>query len=70
MNLKDHQIKLDDFLEKKLESIDLKEQLKVFIKIDEINKSVIKSLEDSKLDEVNFGLKKINEILQKSDKKY
>ncbi len=62
--LKDHQIKLDDFLEKKLESIDLKEQLKVFIKIDEINKSVIKSLEDSKLDEVNFGLKKINEILQ------
>ena len=66
--LKDHQIKLDDFLEKKLESIDLKEQLKVFIKIDEINKSVIKSLEDSKLDEVNFGLKKINEILQKSDK--
>ena len=62
--LKDHQIKLDDFLEKKLESIDLKEQLKVFIKIDEINKSVIKSLEDSKLDEVNSGLKKINEILQ------
>ena len=62
--LKDHQIKLDDFLEKKLESIDLKEQLKIFIKIDEINKSVIKSLEDSKLDEANSGLKKINEILQ------
>ena len=62
--LKDHQIKLDDFLEKKLESIDLKEQLKVFIKIDEINKSAIKSLEDSKLDEANSKLKKINEILQ------
>ena len=62
--LKDHQIKLDDFLEKKLESIDLKEQLKIFIKIDEINKSVIRSLEDSRLDEANSGLKKINEILQ------
>ena len=62
--LKDHQIKLDDFLEKKLESVDLKEQLKIFIKIDEINKSVIRSLEDSRLDEANSGLKKINEILQ------
>ena len=62
--LKDHQIKLDDFLEKKLESIDLKEQLKIFIKIDEINKSVIRSLEDTRLDEANSGLKKINEILQ------
>ncbi len=62
--LKDHQIKLDDFLEKKLESIDLKEQLKVFIKIDEINKSVIRSLEDSRLDEANSGLKKINELIE------
>tara|TARA_S200000501_G_scaffold157196_1_gene148338 strand:- start:1056 stop:3635 length:2580 start_codon:yes stop_codon:yes gene_type:complete len=62
--LKDHQIKFDDFLEKKLETIDLKEQLKIFIKIDEINKSVIRSLEDTRLDEANSGLKKINEILQ------
>ena len=54
--LKDHQIKLDNFLEKKLESVDLKEQLKIFIKIDEINKSVIRSLEDSRLDEANSGL--------------
>ena len=62
--LKDHQIKLDQFLEKKLESIDLKEQLKVFVKIDEINKSVIKNLEDSKLDAANLGLKTINELLE------
>ena len=47
-----------------MESVDLKEQLKIFIKIDEINKSVIRSLEDSRLDEANSGLEKINEILQ------
>ena len=40
--LKDHQIKLDEFVEKKLETIDLKEQLKIFVKIGEINKSAIK----------------------------
>ena len=39
--LKDNQIKLDDFLEKKLESIDLKEQIIIFNKIDEINKSAM-----------------------------
>ena len=62
--LKDHQIKLDEFVEKKLETIDLKEQLKIFIKIGEINKSAIKNLEDSKLDETNSSLKKINDLIE------
>ena len=57
-------IKLDEFVEKKLETIDLKEQLKIFIKIGEINKSAIKNLEDSKLDETNSSLKKINELIE------
>ena len=62
--LKDHQIKLDEFVEKKLETIDLKEQLKIFVKIGEINKSAIKNLEDSKLDETNSSLKKINDLIE------
>ena len=63
--LKDNQIKLDDFLEKKLESIDLKEQIIIFInKIDEINKSAIQDLEYSKLDEAKIKIKKINEIIE------
>ena len=62
--LKDNQIKLDDFLEKKLESIDLKEQIIIFNKIDEINKSAIQDLESLKLEEANSKLKKIGDLIE------
>ena len=62
--LKDHQIKLDDFLEKKLESIDIKEQLRILMQLDEINKYAIQNLEGSRIEEVSLSLKKINALLE------
>ena len=62
--LKDHQIKLDDFLEKKLETIDIKEQLRILMQLDEINKYAIQNLEGSRIEEVNLSLKKINALLE------
>ena len=62
--LKDNQIKLDDFLEKKLESIDLKEQIIIFNKIDEINKSAMQDLDSLKLEEANSKLKKIGDLIE------
>ena len=62
--LKDHQIKLDDFLEKKLESVDIKEQLRILMQLDEINKYAIQNLERSRIEEVSLSLKKINVLLE------
>ena len=62
--LKDHQIKLDDFLEKKLETIDIKEQLRILMQLNEINKYAIQNLERSRIEEVSLSLKKINALLE------
>ena len=48
-DLRDQQIKLDNFLGKKLDSIDLKGQLKILKQFEEINKSIMQNLMTLKL---------------------
>ncbi len=62
--LKDQQIKLDSFLGKKLDSIDLKGQLKLLKEFEEINDSIIKNLKESSLDEANKNLIKLDSLLK------
>tara|TARA_B100000029_G_scaffold514196_1_gene616085 strand:- start:52 stop:2631 length:2580 start_codon:yes stop_codon:yes gene_type:complete len=62
--LKDQQIKLDSFLGKKLDSIDLKGQLKILKEFEEINNSAIQNLRGSNTDEANKNLFKLNDLLK------
>ena len=54
--LKDEQIKLDSFFDKKLNSIDLKGQLKVFLQFQEINNFIVKCIQENKLEEAKKNL--------------
>ena len=63
-DLKDQQIKLDSFLGKKLESIDLKGQIKMLKEFEEINNLAVKSLKESNISEANENLKKLNDLLK------
>ena len=62
--LKDQQIKLDGFLQKKLDSIDLKGQLKILKEIEEIHSSIINNLKENNVQEVNNNLQKIKDLLK------
>ena len=62
--LKDKQLKLDSFLSNKLESLDLKGQYKFLSEFEEINTAAIDNLKESKFDDANKNLKKLNELLQ------
>ena len=63
-SLKDQQIKLDSFLGKKLESIDLKGQLKILKEFEEINYSSIRNLKESDIDGVKKNLIKLDDLLK------
>ncbi len=62
--LKDQQIKFDNFIGKKLDSIDLKGQLKILKDFEEVNKLAIQNLNESKIEEANKNLLKINNLLK------
>ena len=62
--LKDQQIKLDSFLGKKLESIDLKGQLRILKEFEEINYSSIRNLKESDIDGVKKNLIKLDDLLK------
>ncbi len=63
-DLRDQQIKLDNFLGKKLDSIDLKGQLKILKQFEEINKSIMQNLKQSNIDEASRNLIKIDNMLK------
>ncbi len=63
-NLKDQQIKFDNFLSKKLESIDLKGQLRVLKQFEETNDLVLQNLKDSNFNEANKNILKIQNLLK------
>jgi chromosome segregation protein len=63
-DLKDRQIKLDNFFQKKLEAIDIGGQLKILKEFEEINKTTIKNLAENNIDEANKNLNKLNFILK------
>ncbi len=62
--LKDQQIKLDSFLGKKLDSIDLKGQLKILKEFDDINKLIIQNLKQSNIDDAKNNLNKLDSMLK------
>ena len=59
-DLKDQQIKLDNFFQKKLDTIDLKGQLKVLEEFEEINNISIKNLEENNIEGAKNYLNKLN----------
>ncbi len=63
-DLKDQQIKLDNFFQKKLEIIDVEGQLKIFRQIQEMNKENLKNLNDNKIDETKKNIDKLNLLLK------
>ncbi len=63
-DLKDQQIKFDNFLSKKLESIDLKGQLRVLKQFEETNDLVLQNLKDSNFNEANKNILKIQNLLK------
>jgi len=63
-DLKDRQIKLDNFFQKKLDAIDVEGQLKILKEFEEINKTTIKNLEENNINEANKNLNKLNFILK------
>tara|TARA_Y100000590_G_scaffold376676_1_gene442394 strand:+ start:12 stop:2300 length:2289 start_codon:yes stop_codon:yes gene_type:complete len=63
-DLKDQQIKLDSFLGKKLESIDLKGQAKALKEFEEINNFAIQNLKSSNIDEAIKNLDKLNNLFK------
>ena len=63
-DLKDRQIKLDNFFQKKLDAIDIGGQLKILKEFEEINKTTIKNLAENNIDEANKNLNKLNFILK------
>jgi len=62
--LKDRQIKFDNFFEKKLSSFDFKGQQKILSDLKEINELVTKLLDKNKVDEAKKNNAKLNNILQ------
>ena len=62
--LKDQQIKLDSFLGKKLDSIDLKGQLKILREFEDLNRSIIQNLNQSNTEEAHNNLIKMDKILK------
>jgi len=62
--LKDRQIKFDNFFEKKLSSFDFKGQQKILNDLKEINELVTKLLNENKVDEAKKNNAKLNNILQ------
>ena len=62
--MKDQQIKFDNFLSKKLESIDLKGQLRVLKQFEETNDLVLQNLKDSNFNEANKNILKIQNLLK------
>ena len=63
-DLKDRQIKLDNFFQKKLDAIDVEGQLKILKEFEEINKTTIKNLAENNINEANKNLNKLNFILK------
>jgi len=62
--LKDRQIKFDNFFEKKLSSFDFKGQQKILNDLKEINELITKLLNENKVDEAKKNNAKLNNILQ------
>ncbi len=63
-DLKDQQIKLDNFFQKKLDSIDLKGQLKVLEEFEEINNISIKNLKENNIEGAKNYLNKLNDQIK------
>ena len=63
-DLKDQQIKFDNFLAKKLDSIDLEGQLKILREFEDLNNQAMKNLKTSDINSTNQNLEKINTILK------
>ena len=63
-DLKDQQIKLDNFFQKKIDIIDVEGQIKIFRQIEEINKENLKNLNDNKIDETKKNIAKQNLLLK------
>jgi len=61
--LRDQQIKLDAFFEKKLTSLDLKGQIKNLNELLEINNLTIKNLRQNNIEAANENSKKLNHII-------
>tara|TARA_B100002052_G_scaffold37505_1_gene29655 strand:- start:396 stop:2975 length:2580 start_codon:yes stop_codon:yes gene_type:complete len=62
--LKDKQIKLDSFLGKKLDSVDLGGQLKILKRFEEINNTALGNLKRSNIQEANKNLENLNNLLK------
>jgi len=62
--LKDRQIKFDNFFEKKLRSFDFKGQQKILEDLKEINELIAKLLNENKIDEAKKNSAKLNNFLQ------
>ncbi len=62
--LKDQQIKLDSFLRKKLDSIDLKGKLKILKEFEEANSAAIQNLKESNIDGANKSLSRLSDLLK------
>ena len=63
-DLKDKQLKFDNFLEKKVNSFDLKGQEKILENLKEINESVSSLLDENKISEAKSKNNQLNEILK------
>ena len=63
-DLKDQQIKLDNFFQKKIDIIDVEGQIKIFRQIEEINNENLKNLNDNKIDETKKNIAKQNLLLK------
>jgi len=63
-DLKDQQIKLDNFFQKKLDSIDLKGQLKVLEEFEEINNISIKNLKENNIVGAKNYLNKLDDQIK------
>ncbi len=62
--LKDKQIKLDSFLGKKLDSVDLGGQLKILKRFEEMNNTALGNLKRSNIQEANKNLENLNNLLK------
>ena len=63
-DLKDQQIKLDNFFQKKLDTIDIEGQVKILKEFEKINDAAIKNLTEDNIDEANKNLNKLNLLLK------
>ena len=62
--LKDRQIKFDNFFEKKISSFDFRGQQKILENLKEINELVSKLLDENKIDEAKNNNNKLNNLLK------